>query len=156
MWKWVSDLKSFLGYKCRSVHCKTFEYYSVKLFSRTYFMLIDLLKNVGNFFQIDNFYCHASKHIFVIGFVVSNWMSSNGYSSSLTDTQTAELMKIVGVGPYLLEDQCSSTSGRFINEQNGWVKGIILYIFITCMYWVIGWIIDSNIYSIHVFSQNCT
>lgn len=101
-------------------------------------MLIDLLKNVGNFFQIDNFYCYASKHIFVIGFVVSNWMSSNGYSSPLTDTQTAELMKIVGVGPYLLEDQCSSTSGRFINEQNGWVKGIILYIFITCMYWVIG------------------
>lgn len=50
-------------------------------------------------------------------------MTFNGYSSPLSDSQTAELIKAIGGGPYMLKDQCSPTSGRFKNSKDGWVKG---------------------------------
>lgn len=50
-------------------------------------------------------------------------MAINGYSSPLSDSQTAELMKTIGGGSYMLKDQCSPTSGRFKNSKDGWVKG---------------------------------
>ena len=60
---------------------------------------------------------------FGTGFKVLDWMTSNGYSSPLTDAQTAELIKTLGGGPYVLQEQCTPTEGRFKNSQNGWVKG---------------------------------
>lgn len=57
------------------------------------------------------------------GFNASDWMTINGYSSPLSDSQTAELIKTIGGGPYMLKDQCSPTSGRFKNSKDGWVKG---------------------------------
>lgn len=50
-------------------------------------------------------------------------MAINGYSSPLSDSQTAELIKTIGGGSYMLKDQCSPTSGRFKNSKDGWVKG---------------------------------
>lgn len=57
------------------------------------------------------------------GFSASAWMTSRGYTSPLSPSQTAELMTELDVQQYLLNTPCDSTAGIYASPTNGWTNG---------------------------------
>lgn len=57
------------------------------------------------------------------GFSASVWMTSRGYTSPLSPSQTAELMTELDSQQYLLNTPCDSTAGIYASPTNGWTNG---------------------------------
>ncbi|XP_062581277.1 uncharacterized protein LOC134243073, partial [Saccostrea cucullata] len=64
--------------------------------------------------------CQWNEGFVNMNFSGSAWMTNNGYTTPLSESQSAELMKEIKAAPYLLADSCDPDSGVYSSPVSGW------------------------------------